>query len=68
MNHHVQYSSEWIPESRYYGDRYARTMQEAFGPYAELDVEPPGLFKRAMPYAAAVVCAIAIGIISWMVQ
>lgn len=27
-------NSTWMPESRYWGDRYPRTMQEAFGPYA----------------------------------
>lgn len=32
--------NNFLPASRYYGDKYARTMEEAFGPGAELDSEP----------------------------
>jgi hypothetical protein len=32
--------NNFLPASRYYGDKYARTMEEAFGPGAQLDKEP----------------------------
>ena len=33
----VQYTSEWLPESKYYGDKFPRTLEEAFGHGARLD-------------------------------
>jgi hypothetical protein len=30
----------FVSQSRYHGDKFPRTLQEAFGPYAELHVKP----------------------------
>ncbi len=32
----------WTTPGQYFGDKCARTMEEAFGPGARLDVEPDG--------------------------
>ena len=47
-------------------DRYPRTIQEAFGPYAKFQPEPPAPTWRG--YAVAVIIALCLGAISWGVQ
>lgn len=54
MNDHRHY----IP-SKHFGDRHPRTMNEAFGPYAELEIDSrklPG--TRLVPYAICVIPAL----------
>lgn len=47
-------------------DRCPRTLHEAFGPYAELEVEHKGpTFKG---YAVSIVIALLIGFVSWAVN
>jgi hypothetical protein len=58
-----------LPESRYYGDKFPRTMAEAFGPYAELHVEDaPRPARYDLGFVAAVAVALVLGFISWALQ
>ena len=61
-------SKRWIPPSRYYGDRYARTLEEAFGPYSQWEPEPPTTWEYARGYVLAALVAAVICAISVMVQ
>lgn len=61
-------SGHFIAPSRYYGDRYARTMEEAFGPGASLQVERRGFLERHFGFILSVLIALAIGAVSWAVQ
>ncbi len=60
----------FLPESRYYGDKFPRTMEEAFGPYAELSVEdePARPARYDLGYVVAVAVALVLGFISWRLQ
>lgn len=64
----LQRSSRWIPPSRYYGDRYARTLEEAFGPYSEWEPEPPTVWQHARGYILTVLIACMLGAVSWALQ
>lgn len=64
----IQYTSEWLPESRYYGDKYPRSVQEAFGPYAELHVDRRTPGDKIITLAVAICIALLVGAISWAVQ
>ena len=55
--------NNFMPQSRYYGDKYARTMEEAFGPGAELHTEPDDFdpftcMVLGAVFAVAVVCVV----------
>lgn len=65
MQEPIQYTSEWIPESRYYGDKYPRTMNEAFGPHAELHVDRRSTFDKVIGIAIAVGIALLMVAASW---
>lgn len=40
--------AQFVPESKRHGDRYPRTLEEAFGPGAQLDIEPNQLPGTAL--------------------
>ena len=50
-------------------DRTPRTLQEAFGPYAELD-DGTNDYKGPTPlgFAVSIIAALAIGGLSWILQ
>ncbi len=54
----------FIPQSKYYGDKYPRTMEEAFGPYSELDVDRQTVLSKAMPIL--IVCAAILVFMLWL--
>ena len=64
----LQRSSRWIPPSRYYGDRYARTLEEAFGPYSQWEPEQPTTWQYVRGYILAGIIAVLVCAISVMVQ
>lgn len=55
----------FIPPSKYYGDRYARTMTEAFGPYAELSPAEPTHWERQRGYVLTALLALWLVAVSW---
>lgn len=55
----------YMPESKRHGDRFPRTIQEAFGPHAEFHVPAEPTLKG---YAISVAVALVIGLISWVCQ
>lgn len=61
-------SERFVPPSRYYGDRFPRTLQEAFGPHAELHIERRAFLDKYLGYVVAVGVGLLIGLASWLVQ
>jgi len=51
-----------------YRDKYPRTLQEAFGPYAEMKIERRTRIARIMPWLYTLLCVVFICTISWAVQ
>ncbi len=56
--------NNFVPASRYYGDRYARTMEEAFGPGAklskpEVEYDRTAIVALTLAYAFGTACVIA---------
>ncbi len=49
----------FIPESKRHGDRYPRTLEEAFGPYAVLDLDEPRRLPGTMLIPWVIVGAVA---------
>ncbi len=47
--------NRFIPASRYHGDRYPRTMEQAFGPGARLS---PTEHSTGDAFVAAVICGV----------
>ena len=64
-----QYAENWMPESRYYGDRFPRTMEEAFGHGARLDeIDRRHALDKSIGYACLAFAVLAvIGLIAgWL--
>lgn len=64
-----QYAENWMPESRYYGDRFPRTMEEAFGHGARLDdIERRHWLDQHIGYACVIFAVLALaGVIAgWL--
>lgn len=58
-----------MPASRFHGDRYPRTLQEAFGPHTDLRIEteaPPG--PTIFGFAVTICVALVLGFVSWALQ
>lgn len=56
--------NNFLPASRYYGDKYARTMEEAFGPGAQLDAEPEEYSPTVCMLIGAVILAGAVSAVA----
>lgn len=54
--------NQFIPASRYYGDRYPRTMEQAFGPGAKLS--PPDRDHADVPVWIAMGVAV-VALLCW---
>jgi hypothetical protein len=61
-------TSRWIPPSQYYGDKFPRTLEEAFGPGAELTIHEPTAWTQARCWVLTVLSALLIVAISWAVS
>lgn len=63
--------NNFTPQSKYYGDRYPRTMEQAFGPGSELHVDDSGRQMRngivAMFVVGGIVVVLALSVIDQLV-
>ena len=64
----LQRSTRWIPPSQYYGDRFPRTIEEAFGPGARLTPPEPTRWEQVRGYVLAALVATLLCAVSVMVQ
>lgn len=59
--------NNFLPQSRYYGDKFARTLEEAFGPGAQLDTEPDEADPLVCMLLGAVFLAALLGLVGSVV-
>ena len=64
----LQRSTRWIPPSQYYGDRFPRTIEEAFGPGARLTPPEPTRWEQVRGYVLVALVATLLCAVSVMVQ
>ena len=51
-----------------YRDKYPRTLQDAFGPYADWKIDRRTRTAKALPWIYTILCSLIICLISWAVQ